>query len=397
MPADHEQRIEGVIRRIREFMERELIPLEPEFLRNAQALEPALMQLRQRVRELSLWGLALPHDLGGHAFSLSHFALVSEELGRSPIGHFVFGCQAPDIGNTELLHLHATPKQRTEFLVPLANGVIRSCFAMTEPGNAGSNPTALTTRAVLDGDAYVIDGHKWFTSSADGATFAIIMAVTNPEAAMHERASMLIARTDQPGWKFVRNIAVMGESSGGYFSHAEIRLENLRVPVANRLGAEGDGFKLAQQRLGPGRIHHCMRWLGLCARAQDELCRRALDREIAPGVKLADTQIVQTWIAENAADIACSRALVLQVAARAEAEGFKAAREDISIIKFQVAGALQRVLDRALQAHGALGMTDDTILAWAFRHERAARIYDGPDEVHKLSVARQILKRHAKS
>lgn len=388
--------IARLILRIREFVERELIPLEPEFLMNAQRLEPTLGQLRSRVQELGLWGLALPKDLGGQALPLTEFALVSEELGRTPIGHFVFGCQAPDIGNTELLHLHATPEQRTTFLEPLAAGLTRSCFAMTEPGSAGSNPTSLTTRAVREGDEYIINGHKWFTSSADGANFAIIMAVTNPEAATHQRASMLIAPTDQPGWKFVRNIPVMGEAHGGYFSHAEIRLENLRVPVANRLGAEGDGFKLAQQRLGPGRIHHCMRWLGLCSRAQDELCRRALAREVSPGVRLADTQIAQMWIAENAADIACSRALVLQVAARAEADGFKAAREDISIIKFHVAGALQRVLDRALQAHGALGMTDDTILAWAFRHERAARIYDGPDEVHKLSVARQILKRHAK-
>ena len=389
--------IPDLIPRIREFVDHELIPLEPAFLKNAQALEPALHQLRGRVKELGLWGLALPADLGGHALRLTDFALVSEELGRTPIGHFVFGCQAPDIGNLELLHLHATAEQRTKFLEPLAAGLTRSCFAMTEPESAGSNPTALTTRAVREGDEYVINGHKWFASSADGASFAIIMAVTNPEAATHQRATMLIAPTDQPGWKFVRNISVMGEAHGGYFSHAEIRLENLRVPVANRLGAEGEGFKLAQQRLGPGRIHHCMRWIGLCARAQEELCRRAVAREISPGVKLADTQIAQMWIAENAADIACSRALVLQVAARAEADGFKAAREDISIIKFQVAGALQRVLDRALQAHGALGMTDDTIIAWAFRHERAARIYDGPDEVHKLSVARQILKRFGRS
>ncbi len=388
--------IAGLIPRIREFLERELLPLEPAFLKDAQAIEPTLQKLRGRVKELDLWGLALPKDLGGHALPLTSFALVSEELGRTPTGHFVFGCQAPDIGNTELLHLHATPAQRQEFLEPLAAGLTRSCFAMTEPDSAGSNPTALTTRAVREGDEYVVNGHKWFTSSADGASFAIIMAVTNPNAPAHERATMLLAPTDAPGWKLVRNISVMGEAQGGYFSHAEIRLENLRIPLANRLGAEGDGFKLAQQRLGPGRLHHCMRWLGLCARAQEELCRRALVREISPGVKLAETQIVQTWIAENAADIACSRALVLQVAARAEAEGFKAAREDISIIKFQVAGALQRVLDRALQAHGALGMTDDTILAWAFRHERAARIYDGPDEVHKLSVARQILKRFAR-
>ncbi|MDE2148473.1 MAG: acyl-CoA dehydrogenase family protein [Gammaproteobacteria bacterium] len=383
-----------LIARIRDFIDRELIPLETEFLRSPPALEPRLNALRDKVKQAGLWALALPKAAGGQGLPLTEFALVSEQLGRTPTGHYVFGVQAPDIGNAELLHLAGTAEQKQRYLQPLVAGKIRSCFAMTEPHTAGANPLLLAARAVRDGDHYVINGHKWFCSSAEGAAFAIVMAVTDPDAPPHQRASMFIAPTDAAGWTFVRNIPVMGEACGGYFAHAEIKLEDLRVPASMRLGAEGAGFLLAQERLGPGRIHHCMRWLGICARAQEELCKRALTREIAPGKRLADTQIVQTWIAENAADIACSRALVLQVAGRAETQGFKAAREDVSIIKFQVAGSLQRVLDRTLQAHGALGMTDDAYVAFAFRHERAARIYDGPDEVHKLSVARQILKRY---
>lgn len=384
-----------LIERIRAFVDRELIPLEREFLRDPHRLEAVLDEKRQQVKQAGLWALALPKAAGGQGLPLTEFALVSEQLGRTPTGHYVFGVQAPDIGNAELLHLAGTPEQKERFLKPLVEGRVRSCFAMTEPHTAGANPTLLSARAVRDGDDYVIDGHKWFCSSADGAAFAIIMAVTDPEAPPYQRASMFLSPTSAPGWKFVRNIPVMGEAFGGYFAHAEIKLEGLRVPASMRLGAEGAGFLLAQERLGPGRIHHCMRWLGICARAQEELVKRALAREIAPGKRLADTQLVQTWIAENAADIACSRALVVQVAERAEKHGFKAAREDVSIIKFQVAGALQRVLDRTLQAHGALGMTDDAFVAFAFRHERAARIYDGPDEVHKLSVAKQILKRYA--
>jgi len=394
MAADAHPPIEELAARIRAFVDRELIPLEAEFLKNAAALEPVLEAKREEVRKLGLWALALPREAGGQGLPLAQFARVSEELGRTPTGHYVFGVQAPDIGNAELLHLAGTPEQKERYLKPLVAGRVRSCFAMTEPHTAGANPVLLSTRAVREGDEYVIDGHKWFCSSADGAAFAIIMAVTDPDAPPYQRASMFLADTSNPGWKFVRNIPVMGEAHGGYFSHAEIRLEKLRVPVSARLGPEGAGFLLAQERLGPGRIHHCMRWLGICARAQEELCKRAVRREIAPGKRLADTQLVQSWIAENAADIACSRALVMQVAEHAEKHGFKAAREEVGIIKFQVAGALQRVLDRTLQAHGALGMTDDAFVAFAFRHERAARIYDGPDEVHKLSVAKQILKRY---
>jgi alkylation response protein AidB-like acyl-CoA dehydrogenase len=266
---------------------------------------------------------------------------------------------------------------------------------MTEPEHAGSNPIYMSTTAVKDGADYVINGHKWFTSSHDGSAFAIVMAITNPEADKpHHRASQIIVPTDTPGFRRIRNIKVMGDAGEDYFSDAEVVYENVRVPQSNLLGKEGDGFALAQMRLGPGRIHHCMRWIGICERAFDLMCRRAATRELAPGKLLAEKQAVQHWIAESRAEINAARLLVLDAAAKLEAEGTYGARVDIALIKFYVAGVLDRVVDRAIQVHGGLGMTDDTPLSYAYRHERAARIYDGPDEVHKSTVARQVLKEY---
>jgi alkylation response protein AidB-like acyl-CoA dehydrogenase len=266
---------------------------------------------------------------------------------------------------------------------------------MTEPEFPGSNPVLLGTQAKRDGDHYVIDGHKWFTSSADGAAFAIVMAVTDPGAeSPYARASQILVPTSTPGWKLVRNIPVMGEAGEGWASHAEIRLEGVRVPVENRVGEEGAGFLLAQERLGPGRIHHCMRWLGICERAFEMMCQRAATRELSPGKPLGSKQMVQDWVAESRAEIDAAKLMVLRAAWRIEKEGAAEARDDISAIKFYVAGVLDRVLDRAIQVHGALGMTDDTPLAYWYRHERAARIYDGADEVHKSSLARRLLSRY---
>jgi len=274
----------------------------------------------------------------------------------------------------------------------LARGEIRSCFAMTEPEHAGSNPVLMSTEAVRDGHELVISGHKWFTSSADGASFAVVMAVTDPdEARRHFRASQILVPLPTPGFTLVRNIPVMGERGGGWASHAEVRFDRVRVPVTNLLGQQGHGFALAQERLGPGRIHHCMRWIGICERAFDLLCRRAVTRELAPGEMLATKQQVQFWIADSRIEIHAARLMVLDAAARMAREGQAAAREEIAYIKVFVANTLQRVLDRAIQAHGALGMTDDTPLAWWYRHERAARIYDGADEVHRTVIARRAL------
>ena len=379
--------------RYRRFVDEELIPLEPELLsRGFPAVEAALEEKREKAKELGLWAPYLPTELGGMGMRLMEYAHVSEVLGRTAIGHYAFQCQAPDVGNMELLIHAGTDEQRARYLEPLARGAIRSCFAMTEPAHAGSNPVWMSTTARSDGDDYVIDGHKWFTTSADGADFTVVMAVTNPDAEPHARASQILVPLDTPGYSLVRNISVMGHPGGGWASHGEVRFDGVRVPKTNRLGPEGAGFMLAQTRLGPGRIHHCMRWIGICERAFDLMCNRAVTREIAPNQPLGSRQIVQAWIAESRAEIDASRLMVLHTAEQIDRHGAFGAKNEISLIKFYVAGVLQRVLDRAIQVHGALGVTDDTPLAFWYREERAARIYDGPDEVHKISVAKRILR-----
>jgi alkylation response protein AidB-like acyl-CoA dehydrogenase len=390
------ERVERLLPRIKEFVEVELFPLEGLFRANEfDTLLPMLAAKRERVKGLGLWAPHLPVELGGMGLSLLEFAHISEALGRSPLGHYTFNCQAPDVGNMEILHLFGTGEQQERFLQPLVNGRIRSCFSMTEPEHAGSNPVWMSTTAEKEGDDYVINGHKWFTSSADGAAFAIVMAVTNPDAdSPYRRASQIIVPTNTPGFNHVRRIPVMGDAGADYFSHSEIRYENCRVSQSNLLGEEGGGFAIAQERLGPGRIHHCMRWIGICERALAMMCQRAAERELSPGQPLASRQTIQHWIGESAAEIHASRLMVLDAAAKIDQHGQRAARVEISIIKFYVAGTLQRVLDRAIQLHGALGLTEDTLLSFWSRHERAARIYDGPDEVHKSVVARQLLREY---
>jgi alkylation response protein AidB-like acyl-CoA dehydrogenase len=386
-----------LLARVRRFLDERVLPIEADLLaRGFKASEPHLDALRADVRSAGLWLPQMPRELGGLGLSLVDHGLVSEVLGYTPFGHYLFNCQAPDAGNMEVLHTHGTPEQKHRFLRPLLAGDVRSCFSMTEPGNAGSNPTQLTCTARRDGDHYVIDGRKWFTSGADGASFAIVMAVTAPDAEAHRRASMILVPTDTPGFRLVRNVPIFGHAGGGYDSHAEIAYESCRVPVGNRLGPEHAGFAIAQERLGPGRIHHCMRWLGICERALTLMCRRAVSRQLAPGEPLADKQIVQAWIAESRARIDAARLSVLRTAWLIDQHGFQAAREEVSLIKFHVAEVLMEVLDRAIQVHGALGLTDDTVLAFWYTRERGARIYDGPDEVHKMVVARRILHRHAR-
>lgn len=263
---------------------------------------------------------------------------------------------------------------------------------MTEPEFAGSNPTRMGTTAVKDGDDYVINGHKWFTSSADGAAFAVVMAVTNPDAAPHKRASQIIVPLDTPGFKFIRNIPIMGHAGDSWASHAEVMYENVRVPQANLIGVEGSGFLLAQERLGPGRIHHCMRFIGIAERSFDLMCRYAASREMSEGVMLGEMQFIQGFIAESRAEIDATRLLVLRTAKNIDEQGASAVRDEISMIKFFTANMMLRVIDRAIQTHGALGMTNDILLSQWYSHERAARIYDGADEVHKTALARGILK-----
>jgi acyl-CoA dehydrogenase len=392
MDVEGSARVRPIVEKIRRIVEDDLIPLERELGKGFRALLPALHAVRAKAKERGLWAPALPEKYGGLGLPLADFAHVSEELGRSPLGHYSFNCQAPDIGNMELLLGHGSDEQKKTWLEPLARGDIRSCFSMTEPEHAGSNPTWLSTTAKKDGGDYVIDGHKWFTSSADGAAFAIVMAVTDGAAQSHSRASQIIVPLDAKGFRIVRNIPVMGEAGEDYASHAEVRYEGVRVPQSNRIGAEGAGFLLAQDRLGPGRIHHCMRWIGICNRAMDLMCTRAAKRELSPGKPLGTKQTVQEWIAESKAEVLSSRLMVLYTAHKIDAKGTYEAREEISLIKFHVAGVLQRVLDRAIQVYGAAGLTDETPLAAWYRHERAARIYDGPDEVHKSVVAKRILR-----
>ena len=382
---------------IDEFMEREVIPLEGEMLHgDPAALEAGVRAAQAKVKQIGLWAPNHPVDLGGLGLTMVDHGLFAEAVGRSPLGMTVFGTQAPDAGNVEILHKYGTDEQRERFLRPLVSGEIRSCFSMTEPETAGSNPVLLETRAVVDGDDFVISGQKWFTSSADGAAFAIVMAVTDPDAPPHQRASMIIVPTDTPGFNLVRNVSVMGHAGSGHASHGEVNYQSCRVPRTNVLGPEGSGFLIAQDRLGPGRIHHCMRWLGIAARAFDMMCTRANGRVIdADGGTLAGKQVIQHWVAEMDAEIRGARLQTLHCAWMIDRFGASAARDEISAIKFEVANTMLKAVDRAIQVHGALGVTDDTILAYWYRHERAARIYDGADEVHKTSLGRRILRRYA--
>lgn len=389
-------KLEKTLTQIRGFIRAEVYPLERDFLSKPfRANLPALNEKRNQVKALGWWAPSIPKEYGGAGFSFLEMAHLSEELGRSLLGYFVFGSQAPDVGNMELLIAFGAPEQKGKFLLPLVRGDIRSCFAMTEPDYPGSNPVWMATTAHKEDDDYVINGHKWFTSAADGAAFAICMAITNPDAPKpHQRASQIIVPTNTPGYRLLRNTPVMGEAGEDWASHGEVQFENCRVPQSNRLGAEGEGFALAQVRLGPGRIYHCMRWVGICERALELMCARAASRQLAPGAPLARRQMIQGMIAESRAEINAARLMVLQAAWKIDREGQRKARVEISTIKFFVANVLQKVLDRAIQIHGGLGVTDYTPLAYWYRHERAGRIYDGADEVHKTVVARQLLKEY---
>lgn len=350
-----------LLEKYRQFIREEIFPIDLNVVQGPfKSYLPRLHELRTKAKQLGLFAPHLPKADGGVGLNLVQFAQVSEILGQSPIGHYVFNCAAPDIGNMELLHLFGTEDQKSTWLKPLQQGEIRSCFAMTEPALAGSNPVHLATTAIREGDEFVINGHKWFTTAADGAKFTIVMAVTNPEAeSPYQRASMILVPLDNPGYRLMRNIPIMGEAGEDYLSHGEVKFENCRVPVSNLIGKEGQGFALAQERLGPGRIHHCMRWIGICGRVFDLMCRRAISRQLDPGKPLAEKQTIQNWIAESRAEIKASRLMVMDTAQKMQELGAKAVREDISTIKFFVADVLMKVIDRAIQVHGALGITGD--------------------------------------
>jgi acyl-CoA dehydrogenase len=376
----------------REFLDHEVAPVELEISAHGwNGIDQRMAPVRERARETGIFAPHMPEELGGAGLRLLEQAQLSEELGRNPLGHYAFNFAAPDVGNMELLHAFGSAAQKERWLVPLARGEIRSTFLMTEPEHAGSNPVWMSTTAERKENEWVLRGHKWFATAADGASLAVVMAVSDPaNRDRHARASIFLVPTDSEGYELLRNISVMGHAGSGWMSHGEIMLHGVRVPEDSLLGPAGSGFRLAQSRLGPGRIHHATRWIGVCERALDLMYRHAVDRELAPGQPLGARQSVQDWIAESRAEIEGARLMVLKTAWKIEQDGEY--REDVSLVKFHVANVLQRVLDRAIQIHGALGMTDDTPLAFWFSHERAARIYDGPDEVHKAVVARRILK-----
>jgi acyl-CoA dehydrogenase len=372
--------------RYRAFMEEHVYPNERQLQTDDQEL---IRALQAKAKDAGLWAPHVPPEAGGTGQGFLAYAHLNEEIGRSSYAQLVFGCQAPDAGNAEILHLFGTPEQKERWLFPLVAGEIRSFFSMTEPEVPGSDPTTLQTRAVRDGDEWVIDGHKWFSSGADGAAFGIVMAVTDSDAPPHARASQIVVPADTPGVDVVRPIPVMGHAGSGWSTHCEVVYRGVRVPVENVLGEPGDGFRIAQKRLGPGRIHHVMRWLGQMQRAFELLCSYSLERE-AFGSRLADKQTVQNWIADSAAGIHASRLMTLDAARKID-EGDEA-RVEVSVIKFFAAQVLHDVIDRAIQVHGARGLTDETPLAEMYANARAARIYDGPDEVHRMVVSRRILK-----
>jgi acyl-CoA dehydrogenase len=393
-PSD---RVVELLERIRSFVEEHVYPVELEGLRALdEEVGPGvpyprlLVELRQRARSEGLWNLFLPDERYGAGLSNLDYGMLCEEMGRSPIAPLVFNCAAPDTGNAEILAEHGTDDQRRRWLEPLLDGDIRSCFSMTEPETSGSDPTGLTARGELVGDEWVINGHKWFTSGYNGAAVSIAMVVTDPDRAPHRRASMILVPTDTPGFTGVRPVPVMGHDGGP--GHWEVLFEDCRVPAENLLGERGAGFAIAQDRLGPGRIHHCMRAIGSAERAFELMCRRANERQ-AFGGPLADKQFVQDFIASSRIEIDAARLMVLHAAWKMDTEGKRAARQQISMIKVVAAQMHQEVLDRAMQVHGALGMSDDIPLALAWREGRWLRIADGPDEVHKMVIALRELNR----
>jgi acyl-CoA dehydrogenase len=370
------------------FMDEHVYPNEAALDREDGEADALVRELRGKAKADGLWAPHVGPEAGGTGRGFLAYAYLNEVIGRALWGQLVFGCQAPDAGNAEILHLYGTDEQRERWLRPLVAGEVRSFFSMTEPVVSGADPTGLRTTAVLDGDDWVIDGHKWFSSGAEGAGFGIVMAVTEPDAEPHRRMSQIVVPADAPGIE-VTPVPVLGHRGHGWTTHCEVRYTGVRVPVANLLGERGDGFRIAQKRLGPGRIHHVMRWLGQMQRAFELLCARALERE-AFGGPLAEKQTVQNWIADSAAEIQACRLLTLDAAHKID-RGDEA-RVEISLIKFYAARVLNDVIDRAIQVHGALGLTQRTPLAAMSLAARGGRIYDGPDEVHRMVVSRRILR-----
>ncbi|MGA2036075.1 MAG: acyl-CoA dehydrogenase family protein [Acidimicrobiales bacterium] len=382
----------------RELVDTEMLPLETLEL-SPDVLLRVIRPLQEEVKRQGLWAAHLPPELGGMGFGQVRLALLNEVLGRTVLAPIVFGNNAPDSGNAELLAVgieaSGNEDQRGQWLEPLLDGKLRSAFSMTEPG-AGADPTLISTTAVRDDGEWVINGHKWYSTNGSISDFLIVMCVTNPDVHPYVGCSMILVPSDTPGVDIVRDVPTMEHPEqrfGAFGGHSEIYYRDVRVPVENLVGNEGEGFRLAQMRLGPGRIHHCMRWLGQSQRAFDMLCERAVSRYLHKST-LAEKQFIQGWVADSEAEMTAARLMTLQAAWKMDREGAPAARVEIAMIKYYGAGVLYNVIDRAIQVHGGLGFSTDMPLEAMYRAARGARIYDGPDEVHKVTVARQVLKRY---
>ena len=382
------------------FMEEHVYPAEPVFERQLNAAAdrwnelPVMTELKAKARAAGLWNLFLPKRHFPGALTNLEYAPLCEIMGRSPIGPEPFNCSAPDTGNMETLILYGTEEQKQRWLRPLMEGEIRSCFAMTEPAVASSDATNIRAEIRRDDDHYVINGRKWWTSGAMDrrCEIAIVMGMTDPRAEPHQRQSMVLVPLDAPGVKVERALSLFGYDDAPH-GHAEVVFENVRVPASNILLGEGRGFEIAQGRLGPGRIHHCMRLMGVAERALEEMCQRAISRS-AFGRTIADHGVTRHWIAESRIEIDQARLLTLHAAHMMDMVGNKAARAEIAMIKVVAPNVAQKVIDRAIQVCGGAGVSQDFHLAYAYARTRVLRLADGPDEVHRETVAKQELRKY---
>ena len=385
---------------IAEFVREEVEPLDMlfpglEFTPLDDTIRPIVDPLKQRVRAEGLWACHLGPDLGGAGYGQLKLSLINEILGRSSWAPIVFGCQAPDTGNAEIIAHYGTQEQKDRYLQPLLDGECFSSYSMTEP-QAGADPTLFTTRAERDGDEWVINGWKFFSSNARTASFLIVMVVTDPDVSAYQGMSMFLVPTDTPGVDIVRNIG-LGSEPADEGSHALIHYDDVRVPLDALLGGEGQAFAIAQTRLGGGRIHHAMRTIGMCNRAFDMMCERALSREVSGGL-LGEKQFVQGFIADSYAQIQQFRLLVLHTAwAIDKYQDYRRVRKDIAAVKILMPGVIQDVVLRSIQVHGALGVSNELPLARMLLAGPVLGLADGPTEVHKVTVARQVLREHRPS
>jgi acyl-CoA dehydrogenase len=383
---------------VREFMEEEVLPNEQTYVRQVAESgdphfhPPIIEELKAKARAAGLWNLFLPESDWGAGLTNLEYAPLAELMGRSPIASEAFNCSAPDTGNMEVLARYGTREQQEQWLVPLLEGEIRSCFAMTEPDVASSDATNIRASITRDGDSYIVNGRKWWTSGAarERCRVAIFMGKTDPDADTYRQQSMILVPMDAPGVSVVRDMHVFGYND--VEGHPETLFDNVRVPVENILVGEGEGFAIAQGRLGPGRIHHCMRLIGMAERALELMCARSAERETF-GKQLFRHGMVQDWIATSRCEIEQARLLTLKAAWMMDTVGNKAARAEIAMIKIVAPTMALGVIDRAIQLFGGAGVSQDTPLAHFFAHARTLRLADGPDEVHKMSLARQELKK----